>query len=221
MVTAGSEILATSLNRPYGWEEFRREFLHRFRDPQAEENARVKLHKLQQTGSAKKYTEEFKRLAACISDLTESNKLQTYKHGLKADLRRDLTVMKVRDFGTVIREAEELSEIMFQEKMQASEDHPRCEKVSKASEKVAKVSEKLRDRKDARVFLLQTTRAHRCGLSVEAKKLESGALAGGARPCTGWNASEPASFDVDATVDDIPVVATIDSGCTGILVSKE
>lgn len=142
MLTEDAAIWYQSLNRPYEWEEFRQEFLHRFRDPQAEENARVKLHKLRQTGSAKKYTEEFKRLAACISDLTESDKLQTYKHGLKADLRRDLTVMKVRDFDTAIREAEELDEIMFQEKVRASEDRPRREKVTK-------VSEKLRDRKDA------------------------------------------------------------------------
>ena len=58
-------------------------------------------------------------------------------------------------------------------------------------------------------------------MPLEAKKLDSGALAGDARPSTGWNPREPASFDVDATVDNIPVVATIDSGCTGILVSKE
>ena len=149
MLTEDAAIWYQSLNRPYEWEEFRQEFLYRFRDPQAEENARVRLHKLRQTGSAKKYTEEFKRLAACISDLTESDKLQTYKHGLKPELRRDLTVMKVRDFDTAIREAEELDEIMFQEKLRASEDRPRraLEEHPPRREKVAKVQEKLRDRR--------------------------------------------------------------------------
>lgn len=143
MLSEDAAIWYQSLNRPYEWEEFRQEFLHRFRDPQAEENARVKLHKLRQAGSAKKYTEEFKRLAACISDLTESDKLQTYKHGLKPELRRDLTVMKVRDFDTAIREAEELDEIMFQERLRAAEDRaPRKDRVEKAN----KVTEKLRDR---------------------------------------------------------------------------
>ncbi|KAG5456227.1 MAG: hypothetical protein BJ554DRAFT_4085, partial [Olpidium bornovanus] len=32
------------------------------------------------SGSAKKYTEEFKRLCACISNLTETDQLQTYLH---------------------------------------------------------------------------------------------------------------------------------------------
>lgn len=142
MLTEDAAIWYQSLNRPYEWEEFRQEFLCRFRDPQAEENARVKLHRLRQTASAKKYTEEFKRLAACISDLTESDKLQTYKHGLKPELRRDLTVMKVRDFDTAIREAEELDEIMFQERLRVAED-----RTPRRTEKINKVVEKLRDRR--------------------------------------------------------------------------
>ncbi|KAG5460268.1 MAG: hypothetical protein BJ554DRAFT_7701, partial [Olpidium bornovanus] len=202
-----------SLNHPYEWEEFRQEFLHRFRDPQAEEKSHVKLHKLRQTGSAKKYTEEFKRLATCISDLTESDKLQTYKHGLKANLRRDLTVMKMRDFETVIREAEELDEIMFQEKMRASEDRPCHEKVAKASEKVAKVSEKLRDCKDASGTSSDNASERKEHEELRkkgaSKILDSGALAGDAHSSTGWNPREPASFDVDATVDDIPIAKKV------------
>ena len=132
-----------TLERAYEWDEFKREFLHRFRDPQAEQNARVKLHLLKQSTSAKKYTEEFKRLAACISDLTEADRLQTYKHGLKAELRRDAAIRKLVSFDDTVREAEELDEINFQERVRASDD----KKPSKKSEKVGRVTEKLRDRK--------------------------------------------------------------------------
>ena len=131
-----------SLNRSYGWEDFKKEFLHRFSDAQAEDNARIRLHQLKQTGSAKKFTEEFKRVAACIPDLTESDKFNTYRHGLRADLRHDLLVMKVKTFDEAVREAEELDEIQFQER-RASADGGKKPKT----EKVRKVTEKLRDRK--------------------------------------------------------------------------
>jgi hypothetical protein len=143
MLVDDAAIWYQTLDRVYEWEEFKKEFLHRFRDPQAEQNARVRLHQLRQTTSAKKYTEEFKRLAACISDLTEADRLQTYKHGLKPELRRDASIRKVRTFEEAVREAEELDEINFQERLRAADD----KKKTTRTEKVARVAEKLRDRK--------------------------------------------------------------------------
>jgi DNA-binding protein H-NS len=145
MLTDDAAIWYQSLNRGYDWADLKQEFLRRFRDPQAEQNARVKLHQLKQTGSAKKYTEEFKRLCACISDLTEADQLQTYVHGLKTDLRIHLAVMKVKTFEHAVHSAEELDDIMFQERARVSEDR----RVPKATrtEKVSRVTEKLRDRK--------------------------------------------------------------------------
>lgn len=137
MLEDDAAIWYQSLGRTYGWDEFREEFLKRFRDPQAEENARAQLHKIQQVGSAKKYTEEFKRLAACVPDLTEADKLQTYKRGLKPSLRHDLTVMKIKNFDQAVTEAEELDEIAFQEQR----------RTERPPEKVRRVNEKLRDRK--------------------------------------------------------------------------
>ena len=66
---------------------------------------------------------------------------------------------------------------------------------------------------------MQAARAYRRSLPFQAKKLDGGAPAGRSRPPSATN--EPVSFDIDATVDDLPVVATIDSGCTGILVSQD
>ena len=144
MLVDDAAIWYQTLERVYEWDEFKREFLRRFRDPQAEENARVKLHQLRQTTSAKRYTEEFKRLAACIPDLTEKDRLQTYKHGLKTELRRDLTIMKVHTFDDAVKEAEELDEISFQERLRNSDEKKR---TTIRTEKVTKVTEKLRDRK--------------------------------------------------------------------------
>lgn len=143
MLVDDAAIWYQALDVGYEWEEFRTAFLRRFRDPQAEENARVKLHQLRQTTSAKRYTEDFKRLAACISDITEKDRLQTYKHGLKSELRRDLAIMKVKTFDEAVKEAEELDEINFQERIRSNEE----KKHSPRTERVAKVTEKLRDRK--------------------------------------------------------------------------
>ncbi len=133
-----------SLNQTYAWSEFKDQFIRRFRDPQAEDNARAKLHKLEQRSSAKKYTEEFKRLAACISNLTESDVFQTFKRGLKPSLRHDLTVMKVASFDEAVREAEELDEITFQERSNSKTWR------SKNDESVNKVDGHIRDRQSGR-----------------------------------------------------------------------
>lgn len=131
-----------SLGKLLTWKDFKEEFLHRFRDPQAEANARAKLHRLKQTGSAKKYTEEFKRLAACLSEMTEADRFQTYLNGLRANLRTSLQLVEVKTFEAAIRKAEEMDDILFQEKLRAAEEHRQSPK-----ERVAVVTEKLRDRK--------------------------------------------------------------------------
>lgn len=145
MLSDDAAIWYQSLNRGYDWDDLKPEFLRRFRDPQAEKNARIKLHQLRQSGSAKKYTEEFKRLCSCISDLTDADQMQTYQHGLKTDLRIHLAVLKVKTFDQAVHAAEELDEIMFQERARAA-DERKNPKFSRP-EKVGKVTEKLRDRK--------------------------------------------------------------------------
>ena len=143
MLSEDATVWYRALDRSYSWADLKQEFLRRFRDPRAEQNARSKLHQLEQTGPAKKYTEEFKRLCACIADLTESDKLQTYLNGLRADLRMHLAVLKVTTFEQAVHSAEELDEIAHQERARLAKKSP------KAAEKAGKVTEKLRDRKPA------------------------------------------------------------------------
>ena len=141
MLSEDAVVWYRALDRSYNWADLKQEFLRRFRDPRAEQNARSKLHQLEQTGPAKKYTEEFKRLCACIADLTESDKLQTYLNGLRADLRMHLAVLKVTTFEQAVHSAEELDEIAHQERARLAKKSP------KAAEKAGRVTEKLRDRK--------------------------------------------------------------------------
>ncbi|KAG5459906.1 MAG: hypothetical protein BJ554DRAFT_8115 [Olpidium bornovanus] len=194
------------LNQVYEWNEFRDEFLPRFRDPQAEENTRAQLHKLEQKASAKKYTEEFKRLAACVSDLTEADRLQTYKRGLKATLRHDLAIMKRMN-----------STIAFQERKRAEGK----------TEKVRRVKEKLRDRKKQTGntrLALDREKPNSVAKAVERQELQGGAPTGNASPSYGPGKVLKAdkkydSFDIRIALNGQTVLATIDSGCTGALVS--
>ena len=142
MLSEDAVVWYRALDRSYNWTDLKQEFLRRFRDPRAEQNARSKLHQLEQTGPAKKYTEEFKRLCACIADLTESDKLQTYLNGLRADLRMHLAVLKVTTFEQAVHSAEELDEIAHQERARLAK-----KSQSPKAEKVSRVTEKLRDRK--------------------------------------------------------------------------
>ena len=75
MLAEDAAVWYRALDRTYTWTDLKEESLRRFRDPRAEQNARSKLHQLEQVGSAKNYTEEFKRLCVCIADLTEADKL--------------------------------------------------------------------------------------------------------------------------------------------------
>ncbi|KAG5460438.1 MAG: hypothetical protein BJ554DRAFT_7511, partial [Olpidium bornovanus] len=211
--------------------EFRKLFLHRWGDPLKEENTRRWLASLEQTGLTRQYTEEFRRLALLLRDLTEADKFFAYKRGLSDGLQRDLRVMQVTSLEEAISGHPQSGQAR---RLGPLDNGP----VPMDLGAVATTREPTPDMGNYNDFLVFPHLTELLDFNTaiseaekldeimfqerlrQAKKLDWGAPAGGTRPPK-EPLYAPASFDIEARVEGLPVVAIVNSGCTGILLSEE
>lgn len=113
LLTGDARCWYETLEPIQNYSQFKDQFLARWTDPQEEDKARDALARLKQTGSARRYTEEFRRLVALLSDLSPREQFAHYKRGLHPQLQRDLFVANVTDLDTAILKVEALDEIDF------------------------------------------------------------------------------------------------------------
>jgi len=78
--------------------------------------ARDRLAKLHQTSSVKDYVDRFRNIELEIPDLSESEKVDRFRRGLKDDVRLQVTLhpaLRNADFATLVASAVEVDDILF------------------------------------------------------------------------------------------------------------
>jgi len=79
-------------------------------------SARDRLAKIQQTGSVKEYVERFRNIELQIPDLSETEKLDRFRRGLKDNIRLQIALqpgLRNADFGTLVACAVEIDDIIY------------------------------------------------------------------------------------------------------------
>jgi len=99
--------------RPVVWEDFSRVLIEYFQPISATIVARDALAKLYQKSSVKAYVEEFKAQALNIPDITDAEKLDRFRRGLKRDVRLHVAFANPATFDSAVTVAEQIDEVLY------------------------------------------------------------------------------------------------------------
>lgn len=99
--------------RPATWETLADQLVRYFAPLSATIVARDALAKLQQRSSVKAYTNEFKRLLLNIPDMSENEKLDRYRRGLKTQVRLHVVFANPETFEQTCLLAEQIDSIIY------------------------------------------------------------------------------------------------------------
>ena len=106
--------------RPRDWPSLGQLMINYFAPLSATINARDRLAKLQQKSSVRIYTDEFKRLVLNIPDISEPEKMDRYRRGLKTQVKLLTTFANPGNFDAMCLTAEQIDCILFRERSERS-----------------------------------------------------------------------------------------------------
>jgi len=98
------------------WTSMKKGLLAEFYPTDVIRAARDRLASLRQTGSVKDYADRFRNIELQIPDLSESEKVDRFRRGLKDDVRLQVTLppaLREADFATLLATAIEVDDILF------------------------------------------------------------------------------------------------------------
>lgn len=99
--------------RPTTWAAFSRALIDYFQPLSATVVARDNLARLYQKSSVKAYVEEFKALVLNIPDITDAEKLDKFRRGLKRDVRLHVAFANPPTFDQAVTVAEQIDEVLY------------------------------------------------------------------------------------------------------------
>jgi Retrotransposon gag protein len=101
------------------WLSMRQALLAEFYPTDVIRSARDRLAKLRQTNSVKEYVERFRNLELQIPDLSDSEKVDRFRRGLKDSVRLQVALqpgLRNSDFATLVASAIEIDDIIYRSK---------------------------------------------------------------------------------------------------------
>ena len=106
--------MAALQQRPTTWTQFTEALLARFDLVNVGVVARNRLKRLRQLTSVQEYTRRFLALCAEIDDLSEAERVDRYRDGLKVEIQEVLALQGIEDFPTMIAAAERIDALRFE-----------------------------------------------------------------------------------------------------------
>lgn len=99
--------------RPATWADFSRVLIEYFQPLSATIVARDNLARLYQKTSVKAYVEEFKSQVLNIPDITDAEKLDKFRRGLKREVRLHVAFANPPTFDSAVTVAEQIDEVLY------------------------------------------------------------------------------------------------------------
>lgn len=103
----------TENERPATWDTFKRGIIDYFQPLSATIVARDNLARLYQRTSVKAFVEEFKSQVLNIPDITDPEKLDKFRRGLKKDVRLHVAFANPPTFDQAVTIAEQIDEVLY------------------------------------------------------------------------------------------------------------
>lgn len=99
--------------RPAAWDDFTRVLIEYFQPISATLVARDTLARLYQKSSVKQYVEEFKAQVLNIPDITDAEKLDRFRRGLKKEVQLHVAFANPPTFDQAVTVAEQIDEVLY------------------------------------------------------------------------------------------------------------
>lgn len=99
--------------RPATWDAFKHNIIEYFQPLSATIVARDNLARLYQRASVKSYVEEFKAQVLNIPDITDAEKLDKFRRGLKKEVRLHVAFANPPTFDQAVSIAEQIDEVLY------------------------------------------------------------------------------------------------------------
>lgn len=106
--------------RPVVWEDFSRALIGYFQPISATLVARDALARLYLKSSVRNYVEEFKTQVLNIPDITDAEKMDKFRRGLKRDVRLHVAFANPATFDAAVTVAEQIDEVLYSHRATAS-----------------------------------------------------------------------------------------------------